>query len=114
MDNILLDDYQMSNSNYENYNYQEEELKRIHNELLYNMNNPNINPNLSNDIYELNNAYNLAQRAYEVSVNRFASGQTSAIELSDVSSALYQMDMSLLNAKYNILMSAESVKKLGE
>ena len=29
MDNILLDDYQMSNSNYENYNYQEEELKEF-------------------------------------------------------------------------------------
>ena len=36
------------------------------------------------------------------------------IELSDVSGALYQMDIALLNAKYNILMAGESVKKLGE
>ena len=63
---------------------------------------------------KLNNAYNLTQKAYDVSVNRFAAGQTSAIELSDVSGALYQMDMALLNAKYNILMAGESVKKLGE
>ena len=66
------------------------------------------------DLGKLNNAHDLAQKAYDVSVNRFASGQTSAIELSDVSSALYQMDMAVLNAKYNILMAAESVKKLGE
>ena len=63
---------------------------------------------------KLNEAYNLAKKAYDVSANRFAAGQTSAIELSDVSSALYQMDMALLNAKYNILMAKESVKKLGE
>ena len=66
------------------------------------------------DLRKLNNAHDLAQKAYDVSVNRFASGQTSAIELSDVSGALYQMDMAVLNAKYNILMSAEAVKKLGE
>lgn len=69
---------------------------------------------LCDNLDKLNNAYDLAQRAYDVSVNRFASGQTSAIELSDVSGALYQMDMALLNAKYNILMAKESVKKLGE
>lgn len=63
---------------------------------------------------KLNEAYNLAKKAYDVSANRFAAGQTSAIELSDVSSALYQMDLALLNAKYNILMAKESVKKLGE
>ena len=63
---------------------------------------------------KLNEAYSLAKKAYDVSANRFAAGQTSAIELSDVSSALYQMDMALLNAKYNILMAKESVKKLGE
>ena len=40
--------------------------------------------------------------------------KTSAIELSDVSNALYQMDMAVLSAKYNILMAGESVKKLGE
>ena len=69
---------------------------------------------LCDNLGKLNEAYTLAQKAYDVSVNRFAAGQTSAIELSDVSGALYQMDMALLNAKYNILMSKESVKKLGE
>ena len=69
---------------------------------------------LCDNLEKLNEAHNLAQKAYDVSANRFAAGQTSAIELSDVSSALYQMDMAVLNAKYNILMSKESVKKLGE
>ena len=69
---------------------------------------------LCDDLTKLYEAQKLAQKAYDVSVNRFAEGQTSAIELSDVSGALYQMDMSVLNAKYNILMSKESVKKLGE
>ena len=69
---------------------------------------------LCDNLDKLNEAHMLAQKAYDVSVNRFAAGQTSAVELSDVSSALYQMDMALLNAKYNILMSGESVKKLGE
>ena len=67
-----------------------------------------------NNLDKLKNAYSLAQKAYDVSAKRFAAGQTSAIELADVSNALYQMDMAVLNAKYNILMSAESVKKLGE
>jgi len=69
---------------------------------------------LCDNLSKLNEAHNLAQKAYDVSVNRFAAGQTSAIELSDVSGALYQMDMALISAKYNILMSAESVKKLGD
>lgn len=69
---------------------------------------------LCDDLGQLNKAYDLAQKAYDVSEKRFAAGQTSAVELSDVSGALYQMDMALLNAKYNILMSKESVKKLGE
>ena len=69
---------------------------------------------LCENLDKLYEAHTLAQKAYDVSVNRFASGQTSAIELSDVSSALYQMDMAVLNAKYNILMAKESVKKLGE
>ena len=69
---------------------------------------------LCDNLDKLNEAYNLAQKAYDVSVKRFAAGQTSAVELSDVSGALYQMDMALLNAKYNIVMSKESVKKLGE
>lgn len=69
---------------------------------------------LCDNLSKLNEAHDLAQKAYDVSVKRFATGQTSAIELADVSGALYQMDMALLNAKYNILMSKESVKKLGE
>ena len=69
---------------------------------------------LCDNLGKLNEAHALAQKAYDVSVNRFAAGQTSAIELSDVSGALYQMDMAVLNAKYNILMAGESVKKLGE
>ena len=69
---------------------------------------------LCDDLTKLYEAQKLAQKAYDVSVNRFAAGQTSASELSDVYGALYQMDMSVLNAKYNILMSKESVKKLGE
>ncbi len=62
----------------------------------------------------LKNARDLAARAYGFSRDRFAAGQTSAVELADVSAGLYQLDMALLNAKYKILMSAESVKKLGE
>lgn len=69
---------------------------------------------LCDNLDKLYEAHNLAQKAYDVSANRFAAGQTSAIELSDVSSALFQMDMAVLNAKYNILMSKESVKKLGD
>ncbi len=69
---------------------------------------------LCNNLGKLKKAHSLAQQAYDVSAKRFATGQTSAVELADVSGALYQMDMALLNAKYNILMSAESVKKLGE
>lgn len=69
---------------------------------------------LCDNLGKLNEAHALAQKAYDVSANRFAAGQTSAVELSDVSGALYQMDMAVLSAKYNILMAAESVKKLGE
>lgn len=69
---------------------------------------------LCDNLGKLNEAHTLAQKAYDVSANRFAAGQTSAIELSDVSGALYQMDMAVLNAKYNILMAKESIKKLGE
>ena len=69
---------------------------------------------LCDNLGKLNEARNLAQKAYDVSANRFAAGQTSAIELSDVSGALYQMDMAVLSAKYNILMAKESVRKLGE
>lgn len=69
---------------------------------------------LRGNLKSLKNARDLAAKAYNFSQQRFAAGQTSAIELSEVSSGLYQLDMALLNAKYKILMSAESVKKLGE
>lgn len=62
----------------------------------------------------LQEARNLASKAYKFSQDRFGAGQTSAIELEEVASGLYQLDMALLNAKYKILMAAESVKKLGE
>ncbi len=69
---------------------------------------------LRGNLKGLENARNLAAKTYEFSVARFSAGQTSAVELADVSAGLYQLDMALLNAKYKILMSAESVKKLGE
>lgn len=69
---------------------------------------------LRGNLKTLENARDLASKAYNFSSERFASGQTSAVELAEVSAGLYQLDMALLNAKYNILMSAESVKKLGE
>jgi len=69
---------------------------------------------LRENLAGLSNARNLAAKAYGFSRDRFAAGQTSAVELADVSNGLYQLDMALLNAKYKILMSAESIKKLGE
>ena len=69
---------------------------------------------LRENMATLQNARDLAARAYDFSRQRFIAGQTSAIELAEVSSGLYQLDMALLNSKYKILMSAESVKKLGE
>lgn len=69
---------------------------------------------LRGNLKGLTNARNLAAKAYGFSRDRFAAGQTSAVELADVSNGLYQLDMALLNAKYKILMSAESIKKLGE
>ncbi len=69
---------------------------------------------LRGNLANLENARDLAAKAYNFSQQRFAAGQTSAIELAEVSSGLYQLDMALLNAKYKILMSAQNVKKLGE
>lgn len=69
---------------------------------------------LRDNLENMKNARDLAAKAYEFSQERFGAGQTSAVELSEVASGLYQLDMALLNAKYKILMSAESVKKLGE
>ena len=69
---------------------------------------------LRDNLTNMQNARDLAAKAYQSSQQRFGSGQTSAVELAEVASGLYQLDMALLNAKYRILMSAESVKKLGE
>lgn len=69
---------------------------------------------LRGNLESLENARNLAEKAYKISSDRFAAGQTSAIELAEVSAGLSQLDMALLNAKYNILMAEESIKKLGE
>ena len=41
-------------------------------------------------------------------------GQTSAVELSDVSATAAQMDMAVLNAKYNIVLAQEQIKKLNK
>ncbi|MBQ0013089.1 MAG: TolC family protein [Proteobacteria bacterium] len=67
---------------------------------------------LRGNLESLQNARDLAAKAYQFSQERFASGQTSAVELADVSSGLYQLDMALINSKYNILMAQESVNKL--
>lgn len=69
---------------------------------------------LRGNLAKLKEARDLAAKAYQFSQDRFGAGQTSAVELADVAAGLYQLDMALLNMKYNILMSEESVKKLGE
>lgn len=69
-----------------------------------------LRKNLSN----LENARNLARKAYNISRDRFVSGQTSAIELAEVQAGLAKLDLALLVSKYNILMSKESINKIGE
>ncbi len=69
---------------------------------------------LRDNLASLTQARDLAAKTYSLSQNRFASGQTSAVELAEVATGLYQLDLSLLKMKYQLLMSAESVKKLGE
>lgn len=69
---------------------------------------------LRGNLAKLQEARDLAAKAYQFSQDRFGAGQTSAVELADVAAGLYQLDMALLNTKYNILMSEQSVKKLGE
>ena len=69
-----------------------------------------LRDNLSN----MQNARDLAAKTYKFSQDRFGAGQTSAVELAEVASGLYQLDIALLNAKYKILMAEESIKKLGE
>ncbi len=69
---------------------------------------------LRGNLKDLVNARDLAAKAYGFSRDRFAAGQTSAVELADVSAGLYQLEIAVVNAKYKILMSVESLKKLGE
>lgn len=69
---------------------------------------------LRDNLANMQNARDLAAKAYQFSQQRFGAGQTSAVELAEVASGLYQLDMALLNAKYKLLMAQESVKKLGE
>lgn len=69
---------------------------------------------LRDNLANMQNARDLAAKAYKFSQDRFGAGQTSAVELAEVASGLYQLDIGLLNAKYKILMAQESIKKLGE
>jgi len=68
---------------------------------------------LIGNLSSLQNARDLAAKAYDISKSRFAAGQTSAVELAEVQGALSQMEMSVLSAKMDILMAEESVRKLG-
>ncbi|MDR1207237.1 MAG: TolC family protein [Rickettsiales bacterium] len=67
---------------------------------------------LADNLSKLKTARDLAVKAAKISADRFYAGQTSAVELADVFAARVQMDMAVLNAKFNILMSEENVKKL--
>ncbi|MGI5845649.1 MAG: TolC family protein [Alphaproteobacteria bacterium] len=69
---------------------------------------------LRTSLSDLEKARNLAEKAYGYSRDRFAAGQTSAVELAEVSSALSQADMAVLNAKYNLVISQEQIKKLNK
>lgn len=66
------------------------------------------------NLSDLEEARNLAEKAYGYSRDRFSAGQTSAVELAEVSAALSQTDMAVLNAKYNLVMSQEQMKKLNK
>ncbi|MCL2737760.1 MAG: TolC family protein [Alphaproteobacteria bacterium] len=67
---------------------------------------------LRQNLAKLRNAHDLAERAASISADRFASGQTSAVELAEVQAGLAQMDMALVNAKFNIIMAEASVERL--
>ena len=66
---------------------------------------------LKQNLSDLQNARDLAKKAYGYSRDRFAAGQTSAIELSEVSSSLTQMDLALVNTRFEIIMTMELIKK---
>ncbi|MDR2770114.1 MAG: TolC family protein [Rickettsiales bacterium] len=59
----------------------------------------------------LGEAKDLAEKAYSLSRDRFFAGQTSATELSDVERSLRQMEIAVLNAKLQILITAANAAK---
>lgn len=58
------------------------------------------------------NALDLAKRTYKMSADRFASGQTSAVELSDVEVSLVQLEIALLDSRRQVAIAAETIRKL--
>jgi outer membrane protein TolC len=69
---------------------------------------------LNGQLGDLLKARDLADKAYNLSRDRFLAGQTSATELSDVERAAAQMDMAVLNTKFQILTAAENIRKYEE
>ena len=67
---------------------------------------------LQENLKTLKEAKNLAEKAYFFSESRFEAGQTSAVELSQVSESLYNLELAVLNYKFKILMTKEQIKKL--
>ena len=67
---------------------------------------------LQENLKTVKDAKNLAEKAYFFSQSRFEAGQTSAVELSQVSESLYNLELALLNYKFKILMTKEQIKKL--
>jgi len=67
---------------------------------------------LRNTFSEFNRAKDLANRAYQLSRDRFLTGQTTAIELADVERGAAGAEMALLNAKLQMLTTAEGIKRL--
>jgi outer membrane protein TolC len=57
-------------------------------------------------------ALELAQKTYKMSSDRFASGQTSAVELSDVESSLVQLEVAQMNTRMQIAIAQENIRKL--
>ena len=112
MDNILLEQYSINNPNYENYNYQEEELKRIHNDLLHNINEQNINSNLTNDFFDYDNSYNFKNNFPDRSdnINEDISQQKNVIDnmLNSLKKDFREMYISLSSDAYtwNIIFSS--------
>ncbi|MDR0804146.1 MAG: TolC family protein [Rickettsiales bacterium] len=67
---------------------------------------------LIENLKKIKTASDWAEKAFDISLNRFANGQTSAVELAEVQSALSQLGMAELDAKYKIIMGAENIEKM--